>query len=386
MKITAIHTTPMGFSKSPDTLKRHLVSSTSIFPDHLEKAWFGPGVFTLVEIETDQGILGIGTAGGFTVTAKPIIDTLLAPLVVGEDPRNIEYLWQRMFRSSVRIGRRGAVMAAISGIDIALWDLKGKMLGAPIYQLLGGLIRPTIPCYASRLYALEDLGLLAEEAQAYRDQGFEMVKQRFGYGPQDGAAGMKANEALVRTVREAVGPDVELAADAYMGWTVDYTLKMAERLKSYDLKWIEEPLMPDDWDGYRDLAHYSPIPISFGEHEYGLEGFRQIIDGRLTRYLQPDANRVGGITILNKICALAEAHHLDVYPHSNEAHNLHVVASHPNCPRLEYFPPTEPDTGNELFWKVFDDELVARGGVVTPSERPGLGISVNREAVKALAL
>lgn len=386
MKITAIRTTAVGFFKSPDTLQRNLVSSTSIFEDHYEKSWFGPGVFTLVEVDTDAGITGIGTAGGFTVTAKPIIDSLLTPVLLGEDPAKIEYLWQRMYRSSIRIGRKGAVMAAISGVDIALWDLKGKTLDTPIYNLLGGLVRDRIPCYASRLYALEDLEQLAAEARVYRDQGFTMVKQRFGFGPQDGVRGMEANEQLVATVREAVGPDMELAADAYMGWTVDYSLKMAERLKDYDLKWIEEPLLPDDWDGYRYLADRSPIPISCGEHEYGFEGYQQLITRHITRYLQPDANRVGGITVMNKLCALAEVHHLDVYPHSNESHNLHVIASHATCPIMEYFPNVEPDTGNELFWRVFSGEPEATEGYVTPSNRPGLGIEICPDVLRELTI
>ncbi|MDA8206859.1 MAG: hypothetical protein M0Z36_12400 [Thermaerobacter sp.] len=386
MKITAIRTTAVGFAQTPDTLKRNLVSATSVFDDHYDKSWFGPGVFTLVEIETDDGITGVGTAGGFTVTAKPIIDTLLAPVLIGEDPARIEYLWQRMYRSSIRIGRKGAVMAAISGVDIALWDLKGKALNTPVYNLLGGLVRPRIPCYASRLYALADRDQLAAEARRYRDQGFAMVKQRFGFGPKDGPGGMAANERLIATVRDAIGPDIELAADAYMGWTVEYTMKMAERLTPYAVKWIEEPLMADDWDGYEFLAQRCPIPLSCGEHEYGLEGFRELISRRITRYLQPDANRVGGITVMTKICAVAEAHHLDIIPHSNESHNLHVIASHSNCPIMEYFPNVEPDTGNELFWKVFVGEPVIEHGSVTPPIQPGLGIEINRDMLRALAL
>lgn len=386
MKITSIRTTGVGFSRTPETLRTNLVSSTSVFEDHREKAWMGPGVFTLVEIETDEGVSGIGTAGGFTATAKGIIDTLFTPLVIGEDPSRIEYLWQRLYRSSIRIGQRGAVMAALSGVDIALWDLKGKVLSTPVYNLLGGLVRRAVPCYASRLYALQDLGALAAEARQYKDEGFRMVKQRFGFGPEDGRRGMEANARLVETVREAVGPDVDIAADAYMGWTVAYTLEMAERLRPYRLKWIEEPLLADDLDGYAHLAEKCPIPVSLGEHAYTKWGFRELIERRATRILQPDANRVGGISELVKITALAEAHHLEVIPHSNEAHNLHVIAARPNCPIMEYFPDVEPDTGNELFWKVFSGEPKAHDGLVVPPDRPGLGVTVNRDAIRELAL
>ncbi len=149
---------------------------------------------------------------------------------------------------------------AISGVDIALWDIKGKYFNTPVYNLLGGKSKDKIKCYVSRLYALEDLDQLAAEAQGYKGQGFSMMKQRFGFGPSDGYDGMRRNEALIRAVREAVGADVVLAADAYMGWDVPYTMEMAKRLETYSLAWIEEPLMPHDLDGYAYLARHCPIP------------------------------------------------------------------------------------------------------------------------------
>jgi L-rhamnonate dehydratase len=254
-------------------------------------------------------------------------------------------------------------------------------------ELIGGQCQTSAPCYASRLYALEDLDELAREARQWVACGFQSVKQRFGFGPVDGPDGMRRNVELVRAVRDAIGPDVELAADAYMGWDFGYTIAMAERLRDYNLAWIEEPLMPHDFEGYAELKRRCPWQRwSTGEHLYSKWEFRELIDRRAVDILQPDANRCGGITETLKICAMAEAAGLPIIPHSNEAHNLAVVFSRPPhvCPKVEYFPPVEPDTGNELFWKIFDGLPKAERGRISPSNAPGFGITPFRSAVKRL--
>ena len=195
-------------------------------------------------------------------------------------------------------------------------------------------------CYASRLYALEDLSELASEAKTLAAAGFERLKQRFGFGPRHGAEGMRRNIELVKTVREAVGDTIELAADAYMGWDAGYAIEMANRLRDYSLSWIEEPLMPHDVGGYQELMRRCPWQRwSGGEHCFGKLEFKDLIDRRAVDILQPDVNRAGGITEVLKICALAEAAGLPVIPHSNEAHNLHVIFSQAAhvCPLVEIF-------------------------------------------------
>lgn len=386
MKITDIRARAVQFSRKPTTLGSNLISPTSIFDDHGEKSWFGPCSLVIVEVFTDAGITGIGTAGGFTSAPREIIDRHFTHLLKGENPLNNELLWEKMYRSTVRIGRKGATSCAISGIDIALWDIKGKYFNTPVYNLLGGLSKTRIQAYVSRLYALEDLDRLREEAIGYKAEGFTMMKQRLGFGPREGIEGMKRNEALIRTVREAVGDDIQLAADAYMGWNVPYTLEMVKRLEPYRLSWIEEPILPHDIDGYAWLSQNSTIPISCGEHEYTRWGFRELIEKKAARLLQPDTNRVGGITEMLKICSLASAYDLQVIPHSNEAHNLHIVASQAVCPFMEYFPNVEPDTGNEIFWKLFKGNPVVRDGFVTPDSKPGLGIEINEDIVSELLL
>ncbi len=385
MKIVDIKVTDLPFSRAPDTLKKHLCTPTSRFdasmPGH---NWFGPTALSLVEVVTDDGLTGTGSIGGFTEAGSSVVATYLRPLLIGASPFDTELLWDKMFRSTVRFGRKGATVAAISALDIALWDIKGKALGQPVYNLLGGKARDRVPAYASRLYALEDLDALAAEAQGYVQQGFGTLKQRFGFGPHDGHEGMLRNVELIATVREAIGDGIELAADAYMGWDYAYACEMERRLRPYRLAWIEEPFMPDEIEKYVRLREQSQTPISAGEHEYTKHGFQQLIERRAVDILQPDCNRVGGITELKKICAMAEGAGMPVYPHSNEAHNLHVVISQNNCPLAEYFPDVEPDTGNELFWKVFSGDVHAEDGHLTPSPAPGLGREINWDAIEQL--
>jgi L-alanine-DL-glutamate epimerase-like enolase superfamily enzyme len=252
--------------------------------------------------------------------------------------------------------------------------------------LLGGKTKERVRAYASRCYAMEDLDALAEEAKGYVAQGFTALKQRFGFGPEDGIRGMKRNVELIKTVRDAIGDEIELAADAYMGWDYAYASEIERRLREFGLSWIEEPFMPDDLQSYVRFTAESHTRISMGEHETSLYGYKQLIDLHVADILQPDCNRVGGITAMKKICALAEAAHIPIFPHSNEAHNLHIIVSQSNCPLIEYFPDVEPDTGNELFWKVFDGEPHAEVGYITPTGAPGLGITLNRERMAPLLM
>lgn len=386
MRIVDVRVTDLSFSRTPDTLKKHLCTPTSRFEDASSEqcSGFGPTALSLVEVLTDEGITGVGSIGGFTSAGSRVVETYLKPLVAGASPFDTELLWDKMYRATVRFGRKGATVAAISAVDIACWDIKGKALGQPVYNLLGGRTRERVPAYASRLYALDDLDQLAVEAKDYVRQGFRTLKQRFGFGPSAGREGMARNEALIAAVRAAIGDAIELAADAYMGWDYAYACEMERRLRPYRLAWIEEPFMPDEIDSYVRFRERSQTPVSLGEHEYTKHGFRQLIERGAADILQPDCNRVGGITEMKKICAMAEAAGIPVYPHSNEAHNLHVVFSQSNCPLAEYFPDVEPDTGNELFWKVFRGDTRVVDGYLTPSTAPGLGREIDWNAVERL--
>jgi L-alanine-DL-glutamate epimerase-like enolase superfamily enzyme len=332
----------------------------------------------VVEVETDAGVTGLGNAALAPFVAKSVIDRHLRPMLIGSRADDIALAWERMYRQTHPFGRKGAAMAAISAVDLALWDALGKALGQPVFRLLGGRTRDRIEVYASRLYA-QPLDALAAEAEAYRAQGFRAMKLRFGWGPRDGAEGMRKNLALVAAVREAVGEDVDLMADCFMGWTLDYARRMLPRLAPYNLRWLEEPLMADEVAGYADLRAMNIVPIAGGEHEFTLRGFREIVERRAMDVLQFDTNRVGGITQAVKIAALAEAFGLAVVPHAGQMHNYHVVMASPAAPMAEYFPPVPVEVGNELFWEIFDGEPRAEAGTVMLPDTPGLGLTLRAD-------
>jgi L-rhamnonate dehydratase len=335
----------------------------------------------IVEIFTDDGHVGIGNAALAPPITKQVIDLYLKPLLIGADPWNIEFLWQHMYRRTMAFGRKGIGMAAISAVDIALWDLLGQSAKQPVFRLLGGRTKPRIPVYASRLYSIE-LSELAAEAKRYKKEGYRAMKLRFGWGPTDGAAGMQQNVDLVKTVRQAVGDGIDVMADAYMGWTLDYAKRMLRLLEPFNLRWLEEPVIPDDIHGYAELKSHSRIPIAGGEHEFTQYGFRDLLAARAVDYIQFDTNRVGGISQARKISALAESHSVPVIPHAGQMHNYHVVMASLNSPLAEYFPIVDVEVGNELFWYIFEGEPKAKDGFVDLDDNlPGLGLTVNEKAL-----
>src|SRR3954467_1967586 len=386
MKITEIRTRvvewkgktvplPPHFCTNPmDVVSPMLTSETmSTFTFH---GWL------VVEIFTDNGLVGIGNAALSPRVSKQVIDLYLKPLLLGADPWDTEFLWQHMYRKTMAFGRKGIAMVAISAVDIAIWDLLGKSARQPVYRLLGGRTKPRIPVYASRLYSTP-LKELAGEAKKYKGQGYKAMKLRFGWGPVDGAEGMQKNVALVRTVRATVGDGIDIMADAYMGWNLDYAKRMLPLLEPFNLRWVEEPVIPDDIHGYAELKRHTRIPISGGEHEHTLHGFRELIEARAVDVIQFDTNRVGGLTAARKIAALAEAHSIPVIPHAGQMHNYHVVMASLNSPMAEFFPPVDVEVGNELFWYIFKGEPMARDGFIDLDENtPGLGLTVDEQGLK----
>jgi L-rhamnonate dehydratase len=343
----------------------------------------------VVELEDADGVVGVGTAG-FGNPATIEVLRQLEPFVVGRAPSEVAHVWETMYRATLNVGRRGLVLHAISAIDIALWDMFGKQLGVPVYELLGGRLRPSLPAYASWLYATEDLDALAEEAAGWAAQGFGAVKQRLPNGPLEGKEGIRRNVDLVRTVVDAVGPSVDVMADAYMSWDVGYAIRCIRAIEDAGirLRWLEEPVIPDDVPGLARIRAAVATPIAAGEHEATRYGFRHLVEAGAVDVLQPDVNRLGGITEARRVWALGETFGLDVIPHLGFAHNAHLAITSLATPLLEYMPPpgrSDEADEDQVFWVAFPDEPRAEDGKVTLSGRPGLGVEVDRSVLESVA-
>jgi L-alanine-DL-glutamate epimerase-like enolase superfamily enzyme len=385
MRITEIRTRVVQWKGKTTPLPPHFCTNPmdliapSLTPETM--ATFTFHGWLICEVATSDGLVGIGNAALSPLVTKQVIDQYLAPLLIGADPWDVEFLWQHMYRKTMAFGRKGIGMVAISAVDIALWDLMGKAAKQPVYRLLGGRTKPRIPVYASRLYSTP-LDELAAESSKYVSEGYRAMKLRFGWGPTDGAEGMRKNVDLVRTVRQTVGDGVDIMADAYMGWSLDYAKRMLPLLEPFNLRWLEEAVIPDDIQGYAELRRRTHIPIAGGEHEFTLYGFRDLLEARAVDYIQFDTNRVGGLTQARKIAALAEAHSIPVVPHAGQMHNYHVVMASLNSPLAEFFPPVDVEVGNELFWYIFKGEPTPRDGFIDlDDDTPGLGLTIDEKAL-----
>jgi L-rhamnonate dehydratase len=380
MKIQAVRTKLyqwQGPVKTTDTIFATPLSALPFQDD--SQAPFRFFSWLVVEIETDEGHVGIGNAGLSPDVTKMIIDTKLKSLLIGENPLNTEYLYEKMFRSTVAFGRKGTVLAAISALDIALWDIKGHVMQQPVFMLMGGRTKPFIPTYYSRLYT-RNLESLAAEAADFKSQGFTGFKLRCGYPLTEGKAGMKKNIEMVKVVRETVGDDADIMLEAYMGFNFTYAKQFLQALEPYNLRWAEELLLPDEIHNFAKLKQYTDIPLSGGEHEYGRYGFHDLIKADALDIFQFDTNRVGGFTEAQKICNMAFMHGIEVIPHGGQIHNLHVVMSSFASPMAEYFPQTEIEVGNEMFWYIFDGEAIAENGVLQlDDKKPGVGLTLKND-------
>ena len=382
MKITAIKSKLYQWKGPVKTSDTIFATPLSMLPFQKDsQAPFRFFSWLVVEIHTDEGHVGYGNAGLCPDVCKLIIDSKFKQLLVGENPLNTEYLFEKMYRSSVAYGRKGAALAAISALDIALWDIKGKHMNQPVFMLMGGRTKEVIPAYYSRLYT-RDLDSLQKEALQYKSEGFLGMKLRCGYPLTEGSAGMRKNVEMVKVVREAVGDEVEIMLEAYMGFNYSYARQFLKALEPYRLRWAEELLLPDEIHNFSKLRKGTEIPLSGGEHEFTRYGFHDLIQAEALDIYQFDTNRVGGFTEAQKICTLAQAHGIEVIPHGGQMHNLHVVMSSFASPMAEYFPQTEIEVGNEMFWYIFDGEAIAENGSLQLDDSlPGVGLTLKEEFI-----
>jgi L-rhamnonate dehydratase len=328
-------------------------------------SWFGRMTAAVVSIETDDGISGLGYIGGGKEAGASIVDDQFAALLLGKNPFDTAMIWDLLFRAAQMHGRRGAAMAALSGVDIALWDIVGKASGQPVYRLLGGATKPDgIPAYPT-----------GNSVERYAAEGFMAAKLAVPYGPADGVEGIRQNEALVRHARETLGPDAAIRLDCYMAWDVPYAIRMCRQLAQYSIDWIEEPVLPDDLDGYRRIrAALTPlgIRVAGGEHAYTRFEFRELIEHEAVDVLQPDIYRAGGISELRHIASLGSAHHLPLIPHGIGAPTYHFIMATPSCPVAEYVDVFA--NGGQL---LLEGEPVPEHGLIHLSDAPGFGYRLN---------
>ncbi|HEX6212717.1 MAG TPA: mandelate racemase/muconate lactonizing enzyme family protein [Methylomirabilota bacterium] len=333
----------------------------------------GIGRQALVRVTTDDGLVGWGEcfAYGVTLAVCSVVDDALAPLVVGQDPTRIELLLDRMHRALMIWGRRGLAMMAVSGVELALWDLLGKARGAPVYELLGGLCQPRLRGYAS-LLRYETTAEVREAVAAALGQGFTAVKLH------------QTDVASVAAAREVAGPDVDLMLDTNCPWTVEQAIAMGRRLEPYQLRWLEEPVWPpEDYPGLARVRQAVGVPIACGENDATAFAFREIVAAGAADIVQPSITKVGGISETRKIATLAAASNVTFVPHSfyfgpGLAATLHLAAATVGVPYVEVPP-------GQLAAPLLAEPIHATGGTIAAPNRPGLGADPDPDVLKRFA-
>lgn len=333
---------------------------------------------SLVRVLTDEGIVGVGSAYSHPDMVRAVVEGNLRDILVGDNPTQVEALWDKMYRITRWYGRKGAAISALGAVDTALWDIRGQALGQPIYKLFGAQ-RDRVPAYASALLWREDVAELAAEARDYLAQGYRAVKMRLGRS-------WDYDTHAVRAVREAIGPQARLMVDGSMRYALDTALRLARELEAAQAFWFEEPFPPEDVDAFAQLRPQVHVPLAAGENEFGVQGFRELIRARALDIVQPDCSRSGGITECRRIGLMAAEHGLRVATHTwSDAvalvANMHLIASLPNGITVEV-----DRTGNPLIDDLLVEPLVVREGEIALPNGPGLGVELNMEVVKALTL
>jgi len=371
-------------------LRVHVLQSPLDQPFAFSQGWVGRRSATLVEVATDSGLTGWGEA--FAQGLEPpqiaaaVIEHALRPLVLGANPLDIEVLWHRMYHQTRDYGRKGSVIAAISAVDIALWDLAGKHYGEPVHRLLGGAFRDRVQPYATGFYRLRGQGeapRLADEALAHFEAGFRLMKVKLGYGVDD-------DIAVIRAVARAIeGRGVTLMVDTNHAYGRAEALRLGYVLDELDLRWYEEPVAPEDIDGYCELRARLRTPIAGGENEHTLQGFRELLGRHAVDIAQPDVGSCGGLTAARHIVALAQANGIEINPHVwgsavAQAASLHLIAALPVAHHSVFARPPvlEYDRSSHPFRRELVTEPIemADGAVPVP-QGPGLGITLRAETL-----
>ena len=369
----------------------HVIKSKLDKPFAFSQGWVNERSATLIEIKTNEGIAGWGEA--FCQGLEPpeisaaVIENALKPILLEQCPLDIEVLWHKMYRTTRDYGRKGSVISAISAVDIALWDIAGKYYNEPIHQLLGGAFRNKIKPYATGFYRLKGKGeanRLAEEAISHYENGFDHMKVKLGFGIEDD---LKCMESIYSALKNK---NVTLMIDTNHAYGRSEALLLGKQLEDYRLRWYEEPVVPEDINGYSELKSKLNIPIAGGENEHTLFGFKSLFESNAVDIAQPDIGSCGGITGAKQIINLAHSFGVEVNPHVwgsaiAQAASIQVIASIPVThfsifarePILEYDQSSHPFRRELLTSPI---ELV--NGMINVPKGKGLGIDINLNTIK----
>jgi len=349
----------------------HISTPMARYPEYrASRRSFGINVLgtLVVEIEASDGTVGFAVTTGGELGAF-IIERHLARFIEGACVTDIEKIWDQMYHATLFYGRKGIVLNTISGVDLALWDLLGKIRGEPVYQMLGGPVRDELQFYAT-----------GSRPDLAKEMGFVGGKMALHHSPAEGLEGFKKNLEELATMRSRVGDDFWLMLDCWMSLDLNYATRLAQAAHEYGLKWIEEALPPDDYWGYAELRRNVPrgMMVTTGEHEATRWGFRLLLEMGCCDIIQPDVGWCGGITELIKISALADAHNTLVVPHGSSVYSYHFVITRHNSPFAEFLMMApKADQVVPMFTPLLLDEPVPVNGRMKLPETPGFGVRLN---------
>ena len=373
------------------SVKCHVLTCKVERPFSSSRGWFYTTKGAcLTEITTDEGIVGWGESSGPAAVNRVIVETQLAPCIIGRDPFDVEIIWEELYNRIKDYGRAGMNISALSGIDIALWDIIGKACHKPVHKLIGGAFRPSVQAYATGMYfhdmdrVLEEA---VEEATRYVNDGFKAVKMKIGLGS------IMADFQRVAAVRKAIGPDIRLMVDANHSFNVTTAIQMGRKLESLDVAWFEEPVAPEDLDGYALVAKALDMPVTGGENLFTRHGIRDVMTKRAMDIVQPDVCTTGGISEAKKIATLASTFGIECMPHAwgsavGLAATLHFLATIPPCPLC--LVPSYPMLEFEQTYNPFRTDLAVepithKEGFVLIPTKPGLGIEIDKNILAQYA-
>ena len=334
--------------------------------------WMGPGQDPYaIEIETDKGVTGSCVNYGGGAFSCAVIDQHFRRFLIGQDPFNIELIWDQMNRSTLPYGLGGITNMAMAGVDLALHDLVARSLNIPVYQLIGGQTKESIPCYAT---------IHPDYADHWKKRGFFGVKIAAPWGVESGLEGIKKMEKLIAKLRSDLGDNMEIMIDCYLSWDVEFASRLAERIRKYDVKWFEDPLQ-NGWATSQNAylrERIAPIQLATGNLEYHYKAFHEIIERRATDIIQPEMQWCGGLTPTRRIAAMAKPYDMPVIPHGASVYNYHFVLSNTNSPYAEFLSTGEGTGLHPIFDTIIGEPLPKDGRVFLDPKKPGFGVELNR--------